>query len=189
MNISQRVKVSSAETPAYDLCKIKAVGVLTVLSRSCARYCALLLVILIPHLASAQKKVGEVCLTTTNKVVVRSKCALSEIKLSLNQLATRAPAGNKGATGPQGSIGRQVVYTVHNDKSIGSFGDYFSQACPAGKITVGGGCLPISREVNVYQSYPIDGSPNRWVCGIAPIVGVNQTVVGKLVTYAICVDQ
>jgi hypothetical protein len=149
-----------------------------------------LLALSVTERATAQKKVGVLCITSANKIVMRSKCSSTETKLSLATLSARGADGDSGATGASGSSGRVVVSTLHEDQTVPSAqGATFTESCPTGKTTLSGGCYTTSRGVVMNQSYPFDGSPNSWKCTFVPR-GLDPSVFGVDITsYAICVDQ
>ena len=140
------------------------------------------------HPAAAQKKVGSVCLTPANKVVVRSKCRSTDTKLSLGELSKRGATGNAGPAGSSGSSGRVVTRAVTANVTIPQTGVTLTQECPAGKTTLSGGCYAYPNTVFLSQSYPFDGSPNAWRCTFVPR-GDSGTAFADLTIYAVCVNQ
>ncbi|NDC38980.1 MAG: hypothetical protein EBZ48_13175 [Proteobacteria bacterium] len=137
--------------------------------------------------AAAQSKVGVLCLTNSNGVLVRGKCRSSETTLSISMLSQKGAVGDTGAAGTSGSLGREVVYTTYESVNIPNEGLERSQSCPAGKTTLSGGCLPIGPSVLVNRSYPFDGTPNQWRCGF--VHREAGSVLADVIVYAICVDQ
>jgi len=144
--------------------------------------------IVIPETSKAQGKAALVCVDSRGKVVVRPKCRPGESKLSLTALEARAPSGALGASGDNGASGYEVVSTTLDNQSIAAEGTSFSQQCPAGKTTVGGGCYASSNFVVAYQSFPFDSNPRLWRCGFASRSEGSPTS-SRVILYAICVDE
>ena len=144
------------------------------------------LVTVVPSLTTAQTPLGVVCITKKGAISVRSKCLTGETTATLSNLVKKGPPGNAGAAGPSGAPGREVRFTQRAVAPVDANPKTLSEPCPAGKIAVGGGCYSSSSEVRISQSYPFDGSPNRWECGFEPNFINAQAA---LFTYAICVDQ
>ena len=149
----------------------------------------------VAEIAHAQKKVGVLCVTSANKIVMRSKCSSAETKLSLATLSARGADGDSGATGASGSAGREVVSTLHQFKTVttsGIAGAPFGElavSCPAGKTTLSGGCYTSDRGVVLNRSYPFDGTPNEWRCSFVPSIDNSNVFNVDITSYAICVDQ
>jgi len=149
----------------------------------------------VAEIAHAQKKVGVLCVTSANKIVMRSKCSSAETKLSLATLSALGADGDSGATGVSGSLGRQVVSTLHQNQTVTTSGiagaPFFELAvsCPTGKTTLSGGCYTTDRAVVMNRSYPFDGTPNQWRCSFVPRGGLSNVSSVDITSYAICVDQ
>ena len=140
--------------------------------------------------ASSQSKVGVVCLGSKDKILVRTKCLSGETKLSTTVLSQKASSGDTGATGPEGALGRAIVISSQNNVQVPQGGSEFSASCPDGKTTVSGGCYSSNPLVFLNQSYPFDGSPNKWTCRFVPLVDLSSSSeLTNLIAYAVCAHQ
>ena len=135
---------------------------------------------------AATSSTGVVCITKKNAIVVRTgKCKGSETRASLSQFILKGPQGDTGPTGPDAVLGRVTAYTstditIHAGEVL-----TFTQECPAGQVSVGGGCITSNRNASLLASYPYDSSPQAWKCTYTSITGNTTTTITPLV---VCVN-
>ena len=127
-----------------------------------------------------------ICIKEDGALAVRTKATINNLK----QHGAIGPVGDKGATGIGGAAGAAGSASVLGRATVFSAASYdFSshseldkdELCPAGKVTLGGGCISDYPAVVVVNTYPFDSSPQTaWRCHFrnytnSPAIGVTVT--------------
>lgn len=139
---------------------------------------------------------GNICISSKGAINVRSKCKSNETKGTISSLAAAGAKGSPGAQGPQGNsgakgatpiLGRETSFAAQSVSFPAGQQMTTEQFCPSGKVSVGGGCISNSIQLNLVASYPFDGTPNSWKCTYGNSTGLAINNV-SITTLVICAD-
>jgi hypothetical protein len=141
------------------------------------------------YLPPASASFKSICLKPNGAIVARSgKCLKSESATTLSNLAQPGPKGASGPSGTSTALDRQVVFSSVTVTVPGNGIYTKDELCPAGKVSLGGGCFISSPGfVFVSASFPFDSSPQQaWSCTFRNYV--NVAAMNTLTSLVICGD-
>jgi hypothetical protein len=130
------------------------------------------------------QSVGVVCITSGSALVVRTKCKKGETKASLSAFAKKGEVGDQGPAGVSPILARNVAFSAKSVNMTANVIATVEEFCPAGQVTIGGGCTTSDSSIFLAGSYPFDGTPQSWRC--AYMSTSNKTV--TITPLAVCAN-
>ena len=140
------------------------------------------------YLPQASASFKSICLKPSGAIVARSgKCLKSESATTLSNLVQTGPKGSKGPSGTSTALARQVIFSSVTVSVVANGVYSKDELCPAGKVSLGGGCFISSPGfVFVSASFPFDSSPQQaWSCRFRNYINVSSPL-NTLTSLVIC---